>query len=1128
VKLHRIRLCNLNSLYGEQELDLDAGLGNAPLFLVVGPTGAGKSTLLDAICLALFGATPRLEKAKSVKVGDADARRVMSHGTGDCWAEVEFSKLENALRRRYRARWRCSRARGRADGRLQDPHRSLEVRGDDGAWTILVSDHRRKFFEGPFHRVLEGMTPAEFNRAILLAQGDFAAFLKASVADRAALLERLTDTEIYKQLGSRANHRRQAVEAALKTTRAVAEGIEFLTDEERETRQAARADLAAALADATTLRDRRRERLTWLRTRESLVARLAEAEAAARGAGAAWAERSADFERLREHQRCEEAARLAESATVVSADRGAAEVELGMFEGRLTEQIEGLVGDRRAAEEAATRRADAEGRRSALDPTLDAAVVARARAQDAARQAEEAAQELAAARHTADEARRAAREAQRASEAAAAPSEAARAVELAEGRLADALDGEPDPATRRRALGGRIAAGQDRRALLRRALEAGERAAAAERRAARTEEHRARVERACAEADAGAREAKDGLLEAAAALADETALRENLGWTLAVVRGRENLVPGEPCALCGSSEHAPDAAPHEPEVEARIAAADERRDRARRRHGSAATEERAAATKAAEGRAALQAATEAAREAADARAVALAEQSDALTAAELPESAGPDAVRDAEAAIVAAGRVAAEALDTLEAAREGLAQAREALAGAEERARSTGEAARAAAARAAAADRAVVEARARSERRDEDRRRRARSESEAIEAVRSAMADASEAAGTLDLFSAVARPADLDLDALQAEADEAVQRRRAADEETKRAVARREAAVAAATSARDAAKRRLEALAERLFRREDLLLKALTAVGLSDVAALRACRLSPAEAERLDTDRTRLADAAGRAATVFTERTTALAEHDERAPEGADDPTSPEDLAEAIGRLEVRIEQLQQEHADARSVLDLDDEHRRRHRDLLAEERRARARAEVWQRLHRLIGVGDGQAFKNFAQILNLGELIGKANHHLARLSDRYRLTPALDDEGRPRLSFAVVDRYQADEQRPLTTLSGGETFLVSLSLALALADFRTVRMPIETLLLDEGFGTLDHATLDVAMSALDRLQAGGTQVGIISHVEALKARVPAQVLVEPVGDGRSVVRVRPPEPAVQLALTPA
>jgi exonuclease SbcC len=94
-----------------------------------------------------------------------------------------------------------------------------------------------------------------------------------------------------------------------------------------------------------------------------------------------------------------------------------------------------------------------------------------------------------------------------------------------------------------------------------------------------------------------------------------------------------------------------------------------------------------------------------------------------------------------------------------------------------------------------------------------------------------------------------------------------------------------------------------------------------------------------------------------------------------------------------------------------------------------------------------------------------------------------------------------------------LTTLSGGETFLVSLALALALADYRAVEMPIETLLLDEGFGTLDTDTLNTAMDALERLQARGTQIGIISHLGGLRERIEARIVVDKVGNGRSEIR---------------
>ncbi len=146
--------------------------------------------------------------------------------------------------------------------------------------------------------------------------------------------------------------------------------------------------------------------------------------------------------------------------------------------------------------------------------------------------------------------------------------------------------------------------------------------------------------------------------------------------------------------------------------------------------------------------------------------------------------------------------------------------------------------------------------------------------------------------------------------------------------------------------------------------------------------------------------------------------------------------------------------------------------------------------------------------------MLNLRDLVDEANVHLERLSDRYRLRAARDDEGRATLSFVVEDRWQAGQERPTTTLSGGERFLVSLALALGLGQLRAVRTPLETLLLDEGFGTLDQESQAVAMSALDRLQATGTQVGIISHVDALKEKIPAQVLVEKLGDGRSRIRL--------------
>ncbi|MEC7949660.1 MAG: SbcC/MukB-like Walker B domain-containing protein, partial [Myxococcota bacterium] len=143
----------------------------------------------------------------------------------------------------------------------------------------------------------------------------------------------------------------------------------------------------------------------------------------------------------------------------------------------------------------------------------------------------------------------------------------------------------------------------------------------------------------------------------------------------------------------------------------------------------------------------------------------------------------------------------------------------------------------------------------------------------------------------------------------------------------------------------------------------------------------------------------------------------------------------------------------------------------------------------------------------------NLDQLLRSANRHLGRLNERYRLRTETDETGLPTLEFVVEDTWRPGTPRSIKTLSGGESFLVSLALALGLSDLRTSSMPVETLLLDEGFGTLDPQTLDTALAALQQLQSAGRQVGIISHVVGLQERIQARIMVEPIGEGRSKLR---------------
>ncbi|WP_104402842.1 SbcC/MukB-like Walker B domain-containing protein [Vibrio penaeicida] len=150
------------------------------------------------------------------------------------------------------------------------------------------------------------------------------------------------------------------------------------------------------------------------------------------------------------------------------------------------------------------------------------------------------------------------------------------------------------------------------------------------------------------------------------------------------------------------------------------------------------------------------------------------------------------------------------------------------------------------------------------------------------------------------------------------------------------------------------------------------------------------------------------------------------------------------------------------------------------------------------QYLHSMIGSQKGDKFRKFAQGLTLDNLIHLANKQLSRLYGRYQLQRK-QGEG---LELSVLDLWQGDSERDTKTLSGGESFLVSLALALALSDLVSHKTSIDSLFLDEGFGTLDAQTLDIALDALDSLNASGKMIGVISHIEAMKERIPVQLKV--------------------------
>ncbi|MCE7576322.1 AAA family ATPase [Aliivibrio fischeri] len=207
----------------------------------------------------------------------------------------------------------------------------------------------------------------------------------------------------------------------------------------------------------------------------------------------------------------------------------------------------------------------------------------------------------------------------------------------------------------------------------------------------------------------------------------------------------------------------------------------------------------------------------------------------------------------------------------------------------------------------------------------------------------------------------------------------------------------------------------------------------------------------------------------------------------------------PKDIVESeLAQVKSLSESLVKREGEIAQALRFDDERKTNQKTLFEAIEAYQSEYDDIQYLHSLIGSQKGDKFRKFAQGLTLENLVYLANKQLTRLHGRYELKRKASDG----LELQVLDTWQGDVVRDTKTLSGGESFLVSLALALALSDLVSHKTSIDSLFLDEGFGTLDSETLDMALDALDNLNASGKMIGVISHIEAMKERIPVQIKV--------------------------
>jgi exonuclease SbcC len=1238
MRLIAIRGRNLASLAEPFEINLaQEPLRSAGLFAITGETGAGKSTLLDALCLALYGTTPRIKAQGGAEdvpdpSGEAlkanDPANLLRRGASEGFAEVEFTGRDGAL---YRAGWTVRRARNKAGGRLRPVERTL-FRLSPAGEAEPVADGKETVNAEIV--ALTDLTFEQFRRTALLAQGEFDAFLRANDSDKAELLEKITGSDVYGLISMEVYRLHKEADTAVKQLEARLGGVVLLNTEEREALETQRAETSETLsrtqaALATLIAERNRRQ-----TLDNALKELAIAKDAVTSAQLAFDEAAPQ---RAEKMRLDAIAPLRPLRRALSEAReGALAAQISVQEA-LDKAAQAKQAQAASSQARTQRSAEAEKASEtvkALEPQwriaadLDTKIeTARVEATKAATTEEEAQRTAEAARG-----RVAVLEAQ-----AAELEQQAAALERDGAALASLLPHLPVwPALRPRfgereqvqldsmraeqardkaerdivrlnetiaALTSTIERDEAAKSSLWQQIEAREAALAAvdeamlradvERLKSHAEQRREALRAALAHRDAATRRsnavveretASQKKSEAAARQKAVEAEREaNLrsrrdqqgGVDLAAAieeqasaRLRSALVENEPCPVCGSRDHP--ALQHGDELmtlAASLKAARQTLDHAiEAQEAELSGLAQVLAGESAREKAALNAIERFSRDCeVEAAAYALAAATLGL-AASIEDA---PAALDASAATFEAERQAADsrlkAREALVAERDDLRKHFDRLTHSliEDRAKQTPlsvEQAEAVAARdnavrlieecqlrlaaidveigpllgafdLSAADldrdmhsalsrldaafarlegveqqRATLAEKRRALAPDLATARQAFAQAEGV--AREAQASRAERDGVVALLvgqrssllggEATATHRQRHIEALEATRGAA----RAADDEATAA----EKALAAEKARHEetvVAKARADATVER---QNKAFASALSGTGLAAEEAEALLALSPDAIEALETRLQTLADRLTQARTLQNDAERRLAVLTEDAPPVRDmvlieaDITKAEDARTALDRTIGEIDTKIRADAEAQG----------RAAGILEEIKAARDEAATVKAVDDAIGSENGAKFRRFAQSLTLERLLALANRHLAALSPRYRLRRA--EPGA--LGLLIVDRDMGDAVRSTRSLSGGERFLASLALALALSSLEGRRSFVDTLFIDEGFGALDAATLDVAIDALEALHSQGRRVGVISHVAAMIERIAVQVRVEKAGQGRSVVRV--------------
>lgn len=1071
MRILQVRFKNLNSLAGEWQIDLThPAFISDGIFAITGPTGAGKTTILDAICLSLYGRTPRLNKV--TKSGN----EIMSRQTGECFAEVTFETQTG----RYRCHWSQHRAHKKPDGELQAQKHEI-VNADSGE--ILESNI--KGVAGQIESAT-GMDFDRFTRSMLLAQGGFAAFLQAGPDDRAPILEQITGTEIYSHISIRVHERQREEREKLNLIQAETAGIVILEPEQEiafgealKKRQKDEANLAAKSVDTGRA-------IAWLTNLNGLKKEIADL-------GDESSKQQSDIDAFKldreKLNRALNAALLDGAYAILSTtrqqqtdDKEALKVEIEAFpelESKVEERAESL-------KSAELQTARVKEILNAATPTLqkvrslDEKI---ADLQKAVAKGEEDC-EKDSAKITADKLTKL-KEQEKQSKAHAT-------LNLVDGYLKKHARDEW-LITGLAGVEEQLSGLRSRQSEIHQKESDHDNASNLLKQATKS---LGDCQKQCGirklEMEDLSKQLQQGK-DVLSHLLENRLLREYRAEKEALLREltfltkiaeledhRAKLEDGKPCPLCGATEH--------PFAEGNVPIPDE-------------TEQK------------IEALTKLISEADD--------QETTIRKLEEANSLARKNLTDAE-------RYEASAANEKKAAEKALAELKERLeklstefAGYRQKVserllplgiteipemdisslletlRARQKAWQAQVKEKADIEKQIANLNSEVKRLDAVIETQSSSLTEKREHLEAFKKDLATRSAERKALYGDKRPDDEELrlnnEVFDAEAAEKHVRERHNELLQKW----------------NTAKAQVKSLKLRIDQRELALRKLetefsaeLAPIGFSNEEQFLAAILSSERRAELRTKAKELNERQTDLKARQKDRETRLAT----------------EMARKI--TEKSLEELEPQFKEYEKLLN-------ESRDIIAglkhklnentaakeriKERQAAIDAQKkeccnWENLHELIGSADGKKYRNFAQGLTFELMIGHSNRQLQKMTDRYLL---VRDDVQP-LELNVVDNYQAGEIRSTKNLSGGESFIVSLSLALGLSNMASKNVRVDSLFLDEGFGTLDEEALDTALETLSGLQQDGKLIGVISHVPALKERINTQILVAPQTGGRS------------------